>query len=126
MVIGISFKDDPVVGPHDLLDPLRQEVVERVQVLLHQAPHLEERGEESELVDGGLDRRGKRLIGRVLLPFLLLRRAVVTGVRLRRAVVAGGEGVHGRDVEFIGHGLKQGFRERTGFSDVRKQKKNIK
>lgn len=116
MVIGISFEDDPVVGPHDLLDPLRQEVVERVQVLLHQAPHLEERGEESELVDGGLDRRGKRLIGRVLLPFLLLRRAVVTG----------GEGVHGRDVEFIGHGLEQGFRERTGFSDVRKQKKNIK
>lgn len=49
--------DQPLVGLHDLMDAVIDEIVEGIDVLLHQSPHLEEGGEEGEFVDGGLHRR---------------------------------------------------------------------
>lgn len=62
--VGVVAGLNPVVGVDDVPDPLGDEVVEGVDVLLDEAPDLEECREERELVDGAGDRRGQRAVGR--------------------------------------------------------------
>lgn len=56
--------DEEIVGFHDLFDIMVDEVIKRINVLLHQSSHPQEGGEELELIDGGFDGRGERLGGR--------------------------------------------------------------
>lgn len=57
--LGVLAAYEVVVGLDDLLDVVLDEEIEGVDVLLHEAADFEELGEELELVDCALHRRGE-------------------------------------------------------------------